>query len=286
MPTRLSESRTFTFYGPAKAIRKRPLLDVNDCSRLVVAAQIAAELGNKAALAACMRRVDGLKDRPGYQETKVRLEFIQKYPCEEIPSFWTRLISSLMSGQEMESFLFGKRVLDLACGSKLSTHLVTPFIQSDNPPNLCRWLKCLGAKPVGLDRWSNDGEEFEHMEWDLRKSCPEFPPASFDVVIVQGFLSAEKRESPSDDCKDAQITVGRENITVGHDTSTAPELSKWLRHCEEGLGPAAARIGMNIVNTARHVLVDGGGFFFDRLQFLKRNEDFELKHDGNFDGNF
>ncbi len=94
----------------------------------------------------------------------------------------------------------GKRILDLACGSRTSKAPsgVTRILPSKGgigrrreggytslfEPWLCRILSSLGAQPVGIDLGDLDGEGFEHYRLDLsRAGALDFLlPHSFDAV--------------------------------------------------------------------------------------------------------
>jgi SAM-dependent methyltransferase len=90
------------------------------------------------------------------------------------------------------SLLEGKRILDIACGSRTSR---APFgtARRDDPsagytalfePWLSRILAALGAKPVGVDIGELSGEPFEHYRVDLADAgALDFLPShSFDAV--------------------------------------------------------------------------------------------------------
>ena len=90
------------------------------------------------------------------------------------------------------SLVEGKRILDIACGSRTSKAPpgVTRILPSEGgytslfEPWLCRILSSLGAQPVGIDIGDLDGESFEHYRLDLsRAGALDFlPPRSFDAV--------------------------------------------------------------------------------------------------------
>jgi len=86
----------------------------------------------------------------------------------------------------------GKRILDIACGSRTSKAPsgVSRILPSEGgytslfEPWLCRILSSLGAKPVGIDLGDLEGESFEHYRLDLSKPgvLDFLPPRSFDAV--------------------------------------------------------------------------------------------------------
>jgi hypothetical protein len=95
----------------------------------------------------------------------------------------------------------GKRILDIACGSKTSKapssiYIDTPFGEkrisnadtegytAQFEPWFCRVLLQLGAHPVGIDFGNLEGEAFEHYRVDLgQKGALDFLPShSFDAV--------------------------------------------------------------------------------------------------------
>ena len=95
----------------------------------------------------------------------------------------------------------GKRILDIACGSKTSRapsviHIRTPFgkkvirtastkrFTAQFEPWFCRILLALDAHPVGVDIGDLDGETFEHYRVDLGRegALNFFPDHSFDGI--------------------------------------------------------------------------------------------------------
>jgi SAM-dependent methyltransferase len=147
--------------------------------------------------------------------------FITRYGADGLRQLLLCLFNtSFFTLQEMFQDLRNVRVLDLGCGSNGGTvdyeigFMIFPnnkTIRGTNPfePWLCRVLHLIGAKPVGIDIGSLDGEAFEHYNIDLREDgcLGEFPDFSFDVVNATQFFN-----SPSFDCISGGINGLKANI--------------------------------------------------------------------------
>lgn len=89
--------------------------------------------------------------------------------------------------------LHGKRVLDVACGSRgFGGNLPNGSSETSTlrfDPWMSRLLISLGAHPVGLDICRQSNERFESYEVDLTKkdALAFLPSRSFDAFYVSGF---------------------------------------------------------------------------------------------------
>ena len=88
-----------------------------------------------------------------------------------------------------------KKILDLGCGSINSYVDNGVFAKpGDYEPWLCRALHKFGAKPIGVDIRSNEGEAFEHIQKDLSKPgalqslFDASHDSSFDAIVVSMFV--------------------------------------------------------------------------------------------------
>ena len=106
-------------------------------------------------------------------------------------------LRSLLGGEFLSSSnecLNGKKILDLACGSKEGCGDAGIFGKKGTfEAWLCRALQMCGAKAIGVDIGSNDGELFEHYCADLSekgvlaKLFNEEHDSSFDAIHVVMF---------------------------------------------------------------------------------------------------
>ena len=91
--------------------------------------------------------------------------------------------------------LEGKKVLDIACGSRTSYTDFGIFSKKGNlEPWLCRALHKCGARAIGMDIGNNDGEPFEHHWADLTEKGTlgrlfgQTHDSSFDAIVVSMFI--------------------------------------------------------------------------------------------------
>lgn len=129
-------------------------------------------------------------------------QLMAMYDADEILSSSMACLDSLKSefalGPEGEDrCLEGKRILDIGCGSKFTTDGAVPFVGKYRgfEPWLCRALHMCGAKAVGIDIKSNDGERFEHRCADLsekgalEKLFGSSEDTTFDAVVMMMFAN-------------------------------------------------------------------------------------------------
>ena len=125
------------------------------------------------------------------------------------------------------STLRGKKILDIACGSKTSkapasVHINTPFGAMDlgRPvkgytaqfePWFCRMLVELGADPVGVDLGDLEGEVFTHYRVDLGKAgaLDFLPDRSFDGIQDSRLFGSPEFTAQFPNYKD-RLQVARE----------------------------------------------------------------------------
>jgi hypothetical protein len=100
-----------------------------------------------------------------------------------------QLFGRVLASYGRLSLLEGKRVLDVACGSRSSRSPSrvagsSPGYTALFEPWFCRILSTLGADPVGVDIGDLNGESFEHYQVDVsRVGALDFlPQHSFDAV--------------------------------------------------------------------------------------------------------
>jgi hypothetical protein len=111
-----------------------------------------------------------------------------------------QLYDRVVAAYRRLSLIEGKRILDLACGSRTSkapsgVARILPRkgaigrrreggYSSLFEPWLCRILSSLGAQPVGIDLGDLEGESFQHYRLDLSLAgaLDFLPPRSFDAV--------------------------------------------------------------------------------------------------------
>jgi SAM-dependent methyltransferase len=101
---------------------------------------------------------------------------------------WNLLLGSLPSVlYAAKGNLEGKKVLDLACGSKETSY--SGLVSYE--PWLCRTLYELGLEPIGVDINNNSDEEFENYKVDLTDSHSlEFLPShSVDIANASGLFT-------------------------------------------------------------------------------------------------
>jgi hypothetical protein len=145
--------------------------------------------------------------------------------------------------------LRGKKILDLGCGSVESYVDNGIFAKpGDYEPWLCRALHRCGAKPIGVDIHSNDGEVFEHIQADLSKPgalqslFDASHHSSFDGIVSSMFLKG----------------------------GCSPTLSGMTT------GSQRREMEAEIMQDALRLLKDGGIFLFEREKYQKKGNDLLL----------
>jgi SAM-dependent methyltransferase len=127
------------------------------------------------------------------------------------------------------ALLKGKRILDIACGSRTSsapaqgrfgplrrrgsTHRPQEGYTALFEPWFCRILSVVGANPVGIDKGDLDGEPFEHYPADLgRIGALDFlPQHSFDAVHDSRLFGSPEFTNQFPDRTDA-LCIAREIV--------------------------------------------------------------------------
>ena len=96
-----------------------------------------------------------------------------------------RLVNSIQALIEglPDHDLHGKTIVDLGCGAT-GGHAERAVHKRGYEPWLCRMLLKLGARPIGIDIGSLDGEKFEHCSVDLGL------PKALDNVLPAGIADA------------------------------------------------------------------------------------------------
>lgn len=95
--------------------------------------------------------------------------------------------------------LAGKQILDIGCGAKASQNSVLneERRRGDYEPWFCRFAAACGAKVTGIDRRKSEGENFRHLQSDIKnpQTLEQFDPDSFDIVNSSAFLVPPKKEA-------------------------------------------------------------------------------------------
>jgi SAM-dependent methyltransferase len=84
-----------------------------------------------------------------------------------LEAIMTEFASRLMDAFGALSAIRGQAVLDIACGSNSSRSPVTGLRTAEFEPWMCRLLRDLGARPVGVDIGDLADEAFVHHRVDL-----------------------------------------------------------------------------------------------------------------------
>lgn len=127
--------------------------------------------------------------------TRVIRDFHPNLSPDEIKPIHRRLefhLNQLRASFPDISMVRGKKILDIACGSRNYEDDTLKRFE----PWMCRLLLHLGATPVGVDRVSQRTEEFESHIADLTVpdalSCVK--PPLFDGVYISGFPTCKAIE--------------------------------------------------------------------------------------------
>lgn len=139
----------------------------------------------------------------------------KKYNIEKLPinpEIQILEISRIFNGLDN---LKDKKILDLGCGSNYESYDIDAISGKERTfePWFCRALIEIGAKPIGVDIGSLDGENFEHYRLDLSKSgtLDFLPSESFDAINVRLLFTSpqleEKMFKTKEDIKNMKIEI-------------------------------------------------------------------------------
>ena len=101
-------------------------------------------------------------------ELGLRYRLASKMAAEpNLAAIMTEFVGRLMDAFGSLPTIRGQAVLDIACGSDSSRSPVTGLRTTAFEPWMCRLLRELGARPVGIDIGDLEDEAFEHHRVDL-----------------------------------------------------------------------------------------------------------------------
>lgn len=169
-------------------------------------------------------------------------------------------------------YLKDKVILDIACGASWSG-------DSGRTPKLCRNLEFLGAKPIGIDKWKNDGEKFKSYQMDLiYNDFPHFENESLDGINCQNFISLDtvlesKYNLPSQNILEKyKVTIDWIEFYPGLWSATSPVFqSKWNYDRWENFIATCNHIVTRIFALATTVLKENAVISFDGWNFIKKD---------------
>lgn len=97
----------------------------------------------------------------------------------------------------------GKKILDIACGSRTGSPPDGVERRTDNyEPWFARFAQACGADVTGMDRRASAPENYRHMRVDLTNQndpngLATLPDESFDIINTSGFLSPRASKNSS-----------------------------------------------------------------------------------------
>jgi SAM-dependent methyltransferase len=119
------------------------------------------------------------------RELDVRHRLVAKIEAEPVvEEIVAEFVIRLLDAFGALSAIRDQAILDIACGSNSSRSPVTGLQTAEFEPWMCRLLRELGARPIGIDIGDLAGEAFEHHQVDLGVpgALDFLPTASFDAI--------------------------------------------------------------------------------------------------------